>query len=357
MSEAGTFFSDFRRRNIAVLAGTAVVSVLLAAIGLHEQAVELAPKYTPETFLPGIASKIGDATKLHIVSNKGTFDVVKTDKGWVLTQRGNYPASFDEVQKTLVGMAGLETIEPKTSRPDWLHYVDLETPPKGNGILISAAGGDGREIASVIFGKSEDIGDPGGATGLFARRSSEDQSYLVRAVFTPKGDPGDWMDKNIVNIDRSRIQEVDVTPTSGAAYVLRRDKPSDPDFKPTSIPRGRELSNDAAGDSVAAAITGLSFEDVKAVATLDFSEPTHLVTKTFDGLTVTVDTVQRGQDYWARISASAEPGNSQAQAEMTEINTHAGSWAYKLPAYKGQQFMSTLESLLKPLGSPAKTEP
>jgi hypothetical protein len=357
MSALDTLLADYRRRNLAVLAGAAIVSLLLATLGVHEQAAEVAPKYAPETFLPGIASKIGSATKLHIVSNKGAFDVVKSDKGWVLAQRGNYPASFDQIQKTLVAMAALETIEPKTSRPDWFHFVDLDTPPKGNGVLVRVVGEDGHVIASVIFGKSEDIGDPGGATGVFARRANENQSYLVRAVFTPKGDPGEWMDKNVVNIDRSRIAEVDVTPAAGPAFVVRRDKPSDPDFKPTSLPRGRELSSDAAGDTVAAAITGFSFDDVKPAATINFSKPTRLVTKTFDGLTVTVDTVQQGQDYWARISAGAEAGNVQAQAEMTEINAHAGPWAYKLPAYKGQQFMATLESLLKPLGTPAKTSP
>jgi hypothetical protein len=356
VSALDTILADYRKRNLAILGGAAVVSVLLAFIGLHEQSVELEPKYTPETFLPGIASKIADATKLHIVGNKGAFDVVKTDKGWVVAQRGNYPAAFDQVQKTLVGMAGLETIEPKTSRPDWFHYVDLETPPKGNGILVSAFGGDG-EIASVIFGKSEDIGDPSGATGVFVRRANEDQSYLARAVFTPKADPGDWMDKNVVNIDRSRIQEADFTPASGPAYILRRDKPSDPDFKPTALPRGRELSNDAAGDTAAAAITGFTFDDVKPAAVLDFSKPTRVVTKTFDGLTVTAEVAQQGSDSWARISASAEPGNTEGLAEANEINAHAGSWAYKLPPYKSQQFTTTLESLLKPLGSPAKTTP
>ena len=46
-------------------------------------------------------------------------------------QRGNYPADFDEVRHTLIGLAALETIEPKTARADWLHYVGLDTPPKG----------------------------------------------------------------------------------------------------------------------------------------------------------------------------------------------------------------------------------
>jgi hypothetical protein len=356
MAELGTFLADHRRRNLAILAGGAAISVLLAVLALREQAAELAPKYTHETFFPGVAPEIKDATKIHIVSQKGSFDVIKNGSRWVIPQRSNYSASFEQIQKTLVGIAAFETIEPKTSRPDWFHYVDLDMPPKGNGILFAVTGNDGHEIASVIVGKSEDIGDPSGALGLFVRRPTDNQSWLVRSVFEPRSDPGDWMDKNVVSVDRARIQEVDVTPSSGPAYVVRRDKPSDPDFRPTSVPRGRELSSEAAGDTVAAAITGFAFDDIRQAKSFDFSGATRHVTKTFDGLTVTADTVQQGSDYWTTLSAAAGGVNPDVQNEAADLNARASGWAYKLPAYKGQQFMATLESLLKPSGTPAKTD-
>jgi len=353
MAESSPFLADRRRRSIAILAGAAFVSVLLAIFALHEQAAELAPKFAPETFLPGLAGEIRDAVvRIHVAGKKGSFDVLRTQSGWVLPQRQNYPAAFDQVQKTLVGLAGLETVEPKTSRPDWFHFVDLDAPPRGNGTEISVYDGSGHALASVILGKSEELGD---AVGLFARRSGDNQSWLVRSVFEPKSDPGDWMDKTAISIDRARIQQVEVTPVTGPAYTVRREKPSDPDFKPTSLPRGRELSNDAAGDTVAAALTGFTFDDVKPAKAFDFSKAWKHVTRTFDGLTVTANVIQQGPDTWASLAASADSVSPDAQQEMREINAHAGPWAYKLPAYKGQQFMTTQESLLKPLGAPAKT--
>src|SRR5215469_3903585 len=137
MPELAQFFADHRRRNLAVLASGAIVSVLLAILALREQAAELAPKYTHESFFPGIAAEIKDATKIRVVSQKGTFDVTRSGSRWVIPQRSNYPASFEQIQKTLVGIAAFETIEPKTSRSDWFHYVDLDAPPRGNGILIT----------------------------------------------------------------------------------------------------------------------------------------------------------------------------------------------------------------------------
>jgi hypothetical protein len=80
-----------------------------------------------------------------------------------------------------------------------------------------------------------------------------------------------------------------------------------------------------------------------------------VVTKTFDGLAVTLSVQKSGAEYWATISADADPGRADAAKEAARINAHAAGWAYKLPAYKGQLFMTTLDSLLKapPAAPPA----
>src|SRR5579872_2566710 len=119
----------------ALLAGlgiAAIVSVGLATFALQDESS--APPTAQSEFLPGFAAQVKNAARIHIVSRDGAFDVTyRADKGWVLPQRGDYPADFDEVRHTLIGLAALEIIEPKTARPDWFHYVGLDTPPKGDG--------------------------------------------------------------------------------------------------------------------------------------------------------------------------------------------------------------------------------
>lgn len=351
-------FSDPRRRRLAIFAGATLVMVLLAIAALWQESVETSSHFTPRAFFPGLAARLNDAARVHIESKKGAFDVALVPgKGWILPGRNNYPASLDEIRQTLVGMAALEIVEPKTARADWLHYLNLDAPPKGDGVLIRVDDASGKEIASLIAGKSEDVGDQSGAVGLFVRKPDETQSWLATSPFEPKSDPSDWMDKTVLAIDRARIQEVDVTPASGPAYVVRRDKPSDADFALSPVPKGREVANDAAPDGVAASITGFAFDDIQPASKFDFSKATRLVSKTFDGLTVTVNAIQQGTDVWATVAAEAAPGNAAAQKEASEINARASGWAYKLPAYKGQQVMTTLESLLKPTASPATTTP
>jgi hypothetical protein len=282
----------------------------------------------------------------------------KPEKGWVVASHDDYPASFERVHETLVGLAGLETIEPKTARADWLHFLDLDPPPKGDGIAITLLDGQGRKLAALIVGKKETIGDPSGAVGLYVRRADSDQSWLVRSVFEPKTDANDWLDKQVLDVDSARIQQADVNPPSGPSYEVRRSKPSDSDLTVVDMPKGREISYPGAADGVAGAISGFTFDDVRPARDFDFSDSAHtarLVAHTFDGLIVTVQTIQQGKDYWSEVSAEGAAGKPDAQRQARTIDARASGWAYKLPMYKGQQLMTPLENLLKPL--PGKAAP
>jgi hypothetical protein len=353
--------SDPRRRNLAILAGVAVVMFLLAVVALWHRQSESEPRYVPESFFPKLAQHVREIADIRISSKSGTFDVMfKPEAGWVLPQHDNYPASFERLRETVVGMAALETIEPKTARVEWLPLVNLDAPPRGNGTEISLLDEHGHVIAAMIAGKTVDIGDQTGAEGLFVRKPDSNQAWLLRSVFEPKASPAQWLDKNVMDVDRARIREVDVDPAGSPSFVVVRLKPSEPSFDIVGIPPGRQIAFEGAADGVAAAITEFTFDDVRPARDFDFSDPSktaRLVTKTFDGLTVTMQVIQQGNDYWAVVSADAQPGNLMAGKEAREINAHANGWAYKLPQYKGQLFMTTLASLLKPVGGTTPPPP
>lgn len=357
MADTKRIFADPRRRNLAILAGVAVVCALLALLGLHKQASIVAPKYAETEFLPGFASHVREAARIHIVSKKnGAFDVAfKPNKGWVLPQKNDYPASFEEVNKTLVALATLETIEPKTSRADWLHYIGLDDPAHGgDGVAITVSDDRGHVLAAVVIGKTADIGDTSGAVGLFVRKPNDTQSWLVHAEYTPPSDQTDWIDKNILDVDRSRIQSATVDQPDGKSFEVRREKPADAMFTLAAIPAGREMGDSATADGLATAITGLSFDDIKSTKDVDFSEATQVVTKTFDGLSITASVVHIGTVYWAEFGAMSMVNNPKVGKQAREIGARVSGWAYKLPDYKGAQFMTPLESLLKPkAGKPA----
>jgi hypothetical protein len=337
-----------------------VVSVLLASLAVWQQSRDDVTASAQTDFFPGFVKKVRKATHIHIASSASTFDIVfSPQKGWVVPQRYDFPASFDLVRRTLVGMAALVTIEPKTANPAWLHFVGLDAPPKGTGIAITVSNEKGETLAALIAGRSEDIGDSSGAIGLFVRRPDETQSWLARSVFDPRPLVSDWLDKTVMDVDRARIQSVTFQPANGQAFAVSRAKPSDPDF--TLSPLAKPLADASMPDGVAAAIAGFSFNDVRPARDLDFGSQggaSHVVTTTFDGLRVTVSVLKQGADYWASVSAEAvDSSRTDANKEAAIINAHASGWAYKLDTFKGQLFMTTLDTLLKAAQGPAAGPP
>ena len=352
--------ADPRRRNIAVLGAVALVCLLLAVAAVWAQADESSDATAQTIFLPGFAAQENEAARIHVESKSGAFDVVLgPENGWVVRQRQNYPASIDLVHRTLIGLGALTTIEPKTARPDWLHFLGLDSPPRGDGILIAVSDDKGHALAAIVAGKSEDIGDSTGATGLFVRHPGDNQSWLVRSVMDPRPSLSDWLDKHVMDVDRARIQEVDVDPAGSPSFIVARAKPSDADFTLSPLAPGKGVSDPTVPDGVASAITEFGFDDVRLAREFDFSNPAtsaRVITKTFDGLTVTVHVLKTGADYWAIVSAEGQP-MSDAAKEAATINAHASGWAYKLPAFKGQLFMTTLDSLTQPPPAPAPAQP
>lgn len=322
---------------ILTLGAAALVSVGLAALAIQWRAEESAPSTAPMEFFPGLASKITQAARIHIVSHDSSFDVVySADKGWVLPSRGNYPADFDEVRHTLIGLAALQTIEPKTARPDWFHYIGVETPPQGNGVLIEVDDAKGKMLASLIAGNMEDIGDPGGTAGLFARRPDENQSWLTRAVFVPHGDAGAWMLSHVMDIDAARLKDMSVT-APGRSFTLSRAHLSDQDYVLTPAAKGAPT---AMLDAIPTVITGFGIADAQPVAKIDFSKPVHVTAHTFDGLSLAMDVTFAGADAWAKLSAAAAPGATPAIAEEARaLDARSAGWAYKLNPDKGRLLM------------------
>ena len=341
------FFHGRRDRRLLALFAVALVSVGLALGGLYYREAVLAPRYTPMPLFPGLAHKLsnGEATRIYIVSKKyGSFTVAFVpQKGWVLPDRGNYPAAFEMVKQTLVAIAAMETVEPKTDRPDWFHYVDLDPPPQGNGVTVTLSTDRGYILASMIVGKSEMTGDE---LGLFVRRAGENQSYLVKSPGEIKSNPADWMDKTVISVDPARVASAEVKPASGPAYTASRNTPQS-GFTLAPLPKGRELAFPGAADTTAAALADFAFEDIRRSTDFDFADGTRLVLHTFDGLSVTVNLVDQNGAHWARVFAEAAPGNPKAAKEALDINARAEGWAFKLPAFKAGAFAPTLESLLK----------
>jgi hypothetical protein len=114
-----SLFADPRRRNLAILAGIALVTVALAVLGVFHQASFTARRDRPELFFPTLVDRVRQIAHIRIRSKDGTVDVVfKPEKTWVVANKDDYPASHEQVRQTVVALATLTALEKKTARAD-----------------------------------------------------------------------------------------------------------------------------------------------------------------------------------------------------------------------------------------------
>ena len=204
-------FPDPRRRNLRDAGRQPRCVALLAVCALHARGREAAPHYQPHG-IPARLCRPCARSRAHPyrLASSGAFDVVfKPDKGWVLPATAIIPPRSTGA-RDLVGLAALQTIEPKTARADWLHYIGLDTPPKGSGTAITCQRRQGPRLAALITGNSERHRRSAAARPACscASPATTKASWPAR-VFEPQGDPADWLDKNVMDVDRRRIADVD----------------------------------------------------------------------------------------------------------------------------------------------------
>src|SRR5262249_47934205 len=152
------------------------------------------------------------------------------------------------------------------ANPEWHGQLGLGAPEKGGDATeITLMDASGKPLAAVLVGKGADVVDAMGRGAIYVRKAGDDQTWLARGYLMAKPALADWLNKNIVNVGRERIQEVDVTPTTGAAYVVSRARKDVPEFSVQKLPAGRALAFESAADAPASAIVGLSFEDAQPI--------------------------------------------------------------------------------------------
>ncbi len=332
--------TNARRRLLVVLGSTALVFGLLATWSVWQRAAQGAARHTPALVLPGFTERAVNAARIEIKGPGGDFAVIRrSPTGWVL-DRGEFPADYDEVRRTLISLAQLTTIAPKTSRPDWLRHLHLDRP--GSGTEVTVKNAEGTVLAQLVTGIVEELGDPSGAKGLFVRRPGEAQAWLARAVFPVRGDIASWMTREISGIGPARLQSVSVQPMNGQGFTVSRSSPTEAVSlvgAPANATPDFELIN-----QIGFAIATFTPTDIRVADGMDFSKASRATATSFDGLSITFLIMRQADGVWAKLSAtSRQPATTQQAAD---INARAGAFAFKLPEEKAAPLLVDRQRVL-----------
>ncbi|MCE7975123.1 MAG: DUF4340 domain-containing protein [Leptolyngbya sp. PLA1] len=356
-----------KARTLLMLVGAAVVVAGAAALLVRSGSAP-APAPPSAVLFPDLKARAAGINLLRVRGADASVVIRRSDSGWVVESKANYPADAKLVGDALRGVLDATVIETKTSKPELYPRLGVEGPdvPRSTSVLLTFEDPAG-PAASLIVGKRQwGGGADGTAATTFVRRDGEATALHVKAELRADAAPLSWIDRTVVDLRPERVQSATISHGIPNGIVppttlsIRRDKSESGEFTLESMPAGRTLKDQFVLARVANALSGVTLEDVAPAGDVDFESPerVHFTYRCFDGLVLEGRLVTRGGKPWARLGASylpgegqpAEPGEALA-TEIARLNKSLSGWAYELPEWKAATLRLKPEDLLAPEAS------
>lgn len=342
------------QRTVAVLLAAFVVLLVLVIVG---QRTETSPAGAGAPLVAGLAESIGDIE--HVTVTRANGEIVATiEKGqdnWVVTDKHGYAANAGKLRQALTALGEARILEQKTANPELYARLGVEdvTAPQAAGISV-AFSAPGRDLPTIILGNAE------GANYRYARRAGEAQSFLVDRNPDVPRNAAQWLDSVVIDVRSDRVREVTITHADGEVVRISKTGPELANFDVADVPSGRELSYPGVANVIGNALRELNLEDLEPADAAATEAPTIVEYRTFDGLIVRVTGVERNDESWITLEASADaaapaPAAPAAEgaaaadpaAEAARINAKVGGWRYKIAGFQYDQMTRRMADLLR----------
>jgi hypothetical protein len=329
------------RRVVGLLIASAVIVAVAFWLSSRGHRSDLAVAGHP--LLDGLRTSVNDVTELRIAKGDGArVTLKKLPDAWQVVER-EYPADSGKVRKLLLDLGALQVVEEKTSDPASYERIGVEDVkgPKATGTQVEAV--TPKKSYSVIAGRSA------GMKSSYVRVTGAPKSYLVSPQIMAEANPKQWLAKDVLDIPEARIKEVAVTPATGPAYTVSREKKEQTDFTVSNVPKGRELSSPGAGNPLAGELLSFTLDDVRkdanAAGAAKPAGASSATFRTFDGLELQVNGQKDGDRHYVSIAPRSTAKETATEAQTLEA--HVKGWQYEIPGYKYDLLFKPLDELLK----------
>ena len=338
---------------IALFAAGLVVLAVGWFFGPHSAALTRGTVARGTLMFPGLTQRLQDAAKLEITSKGHTLALDRTDDVWGVAERGGYPAQSQKVRALLTGLTELRLDEPRTADPAFFSRLGLADPtkPDNAGNLVRVLDKDGKTIAAVIVGHSQ-TRSPGSLAGVthetvYVRAPEQDQTWLAAGHVDAEADPLLWLQRDIMSFPPDKIARVEIAPAAPASgtapprlvFTVKDGKLT------VTEPTDHPPLDDSKVEAITHALDTVSLEDVRRADGAPAGQAQAVSTFDIAGGPTIAATIDKDDGaYWVRFGVSGK--------DADDLARRVQGWDYKLPAWKAQALMPTLDSLKAPVPPP-----
>ncbi|HXC28870.1 MAG TPA: DUF4340 domain-containing protein [Stellaceae bacterium] len=338
-----------RRRSLYLLLAAALALAVFAAGEVWRGDREVSAPPPGERALPGLADKLATLDFMRLRRGDVTVNFRQSEHGWVVVEKGGYPADQTRLRQLLLQLAELQLVEPKTDRPELLSRLDLDDPANGNSTLVTIGDRNGTAAGQIIIGRARPSDIEGGQAGVYVRKPDSEQAWLARGSFELGGDALSWLDRRILDIAPGRVASVVLTMPDGNSVTLARGS-ADLPLAIDGLPADAKPKPDEALAAPAGALEALDLADVKPASEQPLSETgvTTAAFTTFDGLVVGLRLSSPEKEDWLAIDVT---GYGKGEAAAQALSTRLSPWRFAIPPERARLLRTTLSDLLLPHGS------
>jgi hypothetical protein len=332
---------------IALLLATGIAVLAAILLSTGGGATDTDPRIG-QLVLPDVRQHAVEIARIGLVHGADKSTLLKQPGGWVVEDKGNYPADVSKLTQAMEGLSELRYVEPKTRKPELYGRLEVEDVggKDAKSTLVTVSDDQGRPLGEIIAGKRRIDQLGGGTDGIYVRKPGDAQTWLARGTLDLATDASGWLDHNIVDLPRDKVKEVVLTQPDGAAIDIAHDKPEDV-LALKGAPADTKLKSDTALVEPTTALASLTLSDVRPVAEMPF--PTDGVSRaeltSFDGLTIKVALIDKDGKSWAKLEAS---GTGEAEKQAATLNAKLQNWVFAIPDYKAKSLRITLADVTAP---------
>jgi len=377
-------------KHILILASVAVI-VIIATLFSSPTNKEISG--SGDNVFPDLLARANDITYIKIQTHDHALTLTKDQNLWTVKEHDDYPAAIDKVRELVLGVANLKRVEPKTRKPENYSRIGLQdvTDDGAKSTEITMIAGSDKKLVDLIIGDSKPAKGDASQQSYYIRTADDPQSWLADGKLPDKWEPKDWLDIDIVELNRDRIEQVKVNHDDGEVVFIHRDSPEVRDFTLESLQAGEQVTAPYEVNNIATTFTKMTFDDVSKAANADVGDkPVYTaVLTTFDGLEITFEPFAKGDKHLARLSArynadaakayqdkqaqqnSTEPATETPPAnphgdaskkpvelksadevnqEVEQLNKRWNNWMYQLPEFRIKNIGKKKADLLKKEG-------
>lgn len=333
-----------------------------------------------ENLLPNL--DVNKISKIAVSRGAEVSSIVKSENGWTIIEKGNYPADFKKIASFLGILADVKTVQDVKAGKSQLEKLALSDSDKekGNASLVELSDDSGKKAYSILLGKmhtkKEENPNPFFGSGPDGR-----YVMILDGKFQPKlisqsfddivSVPVSWADKSFFEIDKIKSVEVKKK-VADETWKLVKNSENEA-FTLSDLKEGEELDTSKISP-VSTLMKNATFQDVNPLPA-DFTGDTAVI-ETFDGFKYEMTFAPKENDQYsvnikttATIPSQREAGKDEKPEdkekldkefkskcdtlkEKLEREASLGKWVYVF----GKHYIDTLLKTKKELMKEKKAE-